>query len=228
VRSVLDMLGRISERTGVTFLLLHHTTKPGQRSARGRAAIRGSGAIFDAASTVLLLERSESTSDRVQVTCEKARGGLGTLPHKPFTITKLKLAGNSFQLTATDDGSRSPPKTTNDTLGNNCARLIQVITAAGGFMASKDELRKRAGIGTGRLNAAIKHLVDTGRLQKERGAIRLIPDGGTSDDVLPPSGSMLSIIRATAATNDHRPRKTSADRLANPRQKARRAKESRS
>jgi len=72
VRGLLDGLNRVSERTGCCFVVIHHARKPTQNAAGGaKMAIRGSGAIFDACSSVLILEAEKGQPTRV--THEKAR-----------------------------------------------------------------------------------------------------------------------------------------------------------
>lgn len=71
-RQPLDMLTRISERTGAAFVVIHHARKPNQSQAGGaKYSIRGSGALFDAAGSVLVFEGEKNQP--VRVTHEKAR-----------------------------------------------------------------------------------------------------------------------------------------------------------
>ena len=53
VRMVLDKCTRVSERTGCTFVMIHHARKPSQDGG-GKFAIRGSSAVFDACQSVLV------------------------------------------------------------------------------------------------------------------------------------------------------------------------------
>ncbi len=72
VRRTLDLLGRVSEKTGATILVLHHARKPSQdRSGGARMAIRGSGALYDACSSVLVFEGEKGGPTRCYH--EKAR-----------------------------------------------------------------------------------------------------------------------------------------------------------
>ncbi|MEJ7731140.1 MAG: AAA family ATPase [Polyangiaceae bacterium] len=73
VRRLLDLLTTVSERTGVVPLVIHHARKPREddTGAGARMAIRGSGAIFDACSSVLVFSASKGESILVQH--EKAR-----------------------------------------------------------------------------------------------------------------------------------------------------------
>lgn len=71
-RGVLDMLTRISERTGCCFVMVHHARKPTENAPGGsKMSIRGSGAIFDACSSVLVFEGEKGKP--VKVNHEKAR-----------------------------------------------------------------------------------------------------------------------------------------------------------
>lgn len=56
MRRPLDMLGRVSERTGCAILVILHARKPSRDSEEAaKTAIRGSSALFDAASSVLVV-----------------------------------------------------------------------------------------------------------------------------------------------------------------------------
>ena len=72
VRRVLDMMSRISERIGATFVVIHHARKPTKEAPGGtKMAIRGSGALFDACGSVLVFEAEKG--EPVRVSHEKAR-----------------------------------------------------------------------------------------------------------------------------------------------------------
>jgi hypothetical protein len=68
VRSYLDILLRVSDATGCTFVVLHHAGK-GRQEGDQREAGRGSSAIYDASGTVLKLD-PQKTSER-QTTVSK-------------------------------------------------------------------------------------------------------------------------------------------------------------
>jgi hypothetical protein len=71
-RRPLDMLSRVSERTGAAFVVIHHARKPNAAQVGGaKMAIRGSGALFDACGSVLVFEGEKGQPTRV--THEKAR-----------------------------------------------------------------------------------------------------------------------------------------------------------
>jgi len=64
-RAPLDMLARVSERTGCTVVVIHHARKPQKDQPGGaRESIRGSGALYDACSSVFVLEGQPDDPDR--------------------------------------------------------------------------------------------------------------------------------------------------------------------
>jgi len=72
-RGALDVLNRVSDKTGACFVVVHHARKPQKDSTGGaKASIRGSGAIFDACGSVMVFE-SEGKGQPVRVRHEKAR-----------------------------------------------------------------------------------------------------------------------------------------------------------
>jgi hypothetical protein len=90
VRSVLDDLTRISEDTGATFVVVHHARKPSKDAAGGsKTSIRGSGAIFDACSSVLVFEAAKE--EPIMVSHEKAR--ISGRPAADFTLAFADVSG---------------------------------------------------------------------------------------------------------------------------------------
>jgi hypothetical protein len=75
IRSHLDVLSRVSERTGAAIAVIHHARKPSQQSA-GTAthAIRGSSALFDACQSVYVFEGEKDTPTRVHHQKDRVRG----------------------------------------------------------------------------------------------------------------------------------------------------------
>jgi len=72
-RVPLDMLARLSERTGCSMLVIHHARKPRENDAgSARDSIRGSGALYDACGSVFVLEGKPEDPERTVYHC-KAR-----------------------------------------------------------------------------------------------------------------------------------------------------------
>ena len=72
-RIPLDMLARVSERTGCAFIVIHHARKPQITNTGGKKMnIRGSGALFDACQCIFVLG-SEEGDETAHADHEKAR-----------------------------------------------------------------------------------------------------------------------------------------------------------
>jgi hypothetical protein len=93
IRGPLDMLTRVSLATGCTFAVIHHARKPadGQRGG-ARMAIRGSGAIYDGCSSVLVFEAEPGQP--TQVSHQKARNS--GKPTDPFTLRVVDIANGEL------------------------------------------------------------------------------------------------------------------------------------
>jgi hypothetical protein len=75
VRHFLDMLGRVSDRTGCTIIVIAHSRKMSD-DTDVRSSLRGSGAIFDAAQTVYMLDGAPHKPTRIHNTKERVDGEL--------------------------------------------------------------------------------------------------------------------------------------------------------
>ncbi len=64
VRRYLDTLGRVSEKTGTAIAFIAHAKKP-NGEAQARHSVRGSSAIFDACSSVFVVEGTNKSQARV-------------------------------------------------------------------------------------------------------------------------------------------------------------------
>lgn len=115
VRSYLDILLRVSEVTGCTFIVLHHAGK-GRQEGDQREAGRGSSAIYDASGTVLKLDPEKHgephvTVSKVQATKMAAEASGGSL--EPFWLRIADIAS--------DDGA-------DDRAGLSCA-FVETFSA---------------------------------------------------------------------------------------------------
>jgi hypothetical protein len=92
VRSYLDVLSRVSERTGCAFAVIHHARKPNaQNGGTATHAIRGSSALFDACQSVYVFEGEKDTPTTVHHQKDRVRG----VTLEPFGLTSVDLAGPS-------------------------------------------------------------------------------------------------------------------------------------
>jgi RecA-family ATPase len=90
VRSYLDALNHVSERTGATIAVIHHARKPSaQQGGTATHAIRGSSALFDACQSVYVFEGEKDTATTVHHQKDRIRGA--TCPE--FGITSEDVPG---------------------------------------------------------------------------------------------------------------------------------------
>ncbi len=90
VRTYLDVLSRVSERTGAAIAVIHHARKPNVMNGGGAThAIRGSSALFDACQSVYVFEGEKDTPTKVHHQKDRVRGV--TLPE--FGLTSDDLPG---------------------------------------------------------------------------------------------------------------------------------------
>ncbi len=86
IRSTLDVLTSVSERTGAAFVVLHHAGKPKDGHADARTVARGSSAIFDACGCVLLLSAGKTGSDPKRVSQVKTPADAEGAPIEDFEL----------------------------------------------------------------------------------------------------------------------------------------------
>jgi hypothetical protein len=83
IREYLDILTRVSEKTGCAMLVIHHDGKGG-KDKEGRETMRGSSAIFDACGTVLSFSAKEG--EPIKVSAKKTAAEAEGAPFEPFFL----------------------------------------------------------------------------------------------------------------------------------------------
>jgi AAA domain len=165
-RGVLDMFNRVSDATGAAIVVIHHARKPNQDKAGGgaRMAIRGSGAIYDACSSVLVFEGEKGQPTRVSH--EKARVSGVCADDFLIRIEDLEIGGNPRGgLTVTAE--TSAPPTTESKAGQRLDALKERIRAhfrEHGDQTSRTAIRGRLGINRDAFFAAMAELEGKGEL----------------------------------------------------------------
>lgn len=169
-RIPIDRTCRISEATGATFLWIHHARKPSQeRTGGARATIRGSGAIFDAAGSVLVAGGEKG--EPVTVEHEKARIDGRTHPDFRLHIEDVEIDGNprgGLRVTATE-GPVAAARASADPDARFTAlkaKVTALVRQEGTITGGLDELRARLGARKGDVAAAVKALADAGVLER--------------------------------------------------------------
>ncbi len=159
IRAPLDMLGRVSEKTGCVFIVIHHARKDdgGDRTG-GNQNMRGNSAINDAAQTVIMLEAIDRG---FAVNPGKIRDGR---PFEPVgvCIEDTKPEGYKFDglaLTPVDIAAQRQAAAETETAADMAAILAMVQAAPGGrYAGGKATLIDLAPCGKTRANRALAQL----------------------------------------------------------------------
>jgi hypothetical protein len=173
VRRVIDGLGRVSEQTGACVILITHARKPGPDKQGGaRMSIRGSGAIYDAASSVLVLEAAEQNEPK-RVTHEKARTS-GILA-QPFylAVEDVEIEGRpraGLRVRYLAEEAVRVPVTAADNFAKLKVRVVDLIRREPG-LRSRGAIAERVGARKASVLQAIAELLD-------EGSIRDLGEGG--------------------------------------------------
>lgn len=164
IRIVLDMLTRVSEATGAVMLVIHHARKPSGDKDKGgaRMAIRGSGAIYDACSSVLVFEGSKNEPTRV---ChEKARTSGRLADDFLLRIEDAEVDGNPRGGLAVTAESCQPADAPSAAFRALMERVVEDLRV-NGHAASKSALAARVKGKVSDKFAAIDQLVSDGRIK---------------------------------------------------------------
>lgn len=161
VRGLLDMLNRVSDKTGCCFIVIHHARKPardGASAGGAKMSIRGSGAIFDACASVVILEAEKGQPTKV--THEKARTS--------------GITSDDFLLKVEDREANGNPRGGLVVLAESTP---MAGTAAGSFDALKKRVLEELAKGPAASKTALAARV-SGNMQSKYAAIaQLVEDG---------------------------------------------------
>jgi hypothetical protein len=168
-RIPLDRLTRISEQTGAYFLLLHHSRKPSRdRDGLGgaRMAIRGSGALYDAAGSVLVFAADKN--EPITVAHEKARISGRTHPDFRLHIVDVEIDADPTAglrvsvLSDAGSGSVDAP----DQFSVLKGRILELVRQEGGTLhGGKNLIRAKLGARNDDVRAAVDDLVAAGAIR---------------------------------------------------------------
>lgn len=176
VRKTLDMLGRVSEKTGCASIVIHHARKPKQDAVGGaKMAIRGSGAIFDACSSVLVFEATKGNP--TIVSHEKARTSGRLADDFRLTVTDVPNGTDErWGLMVTADAC--PQVTSNGSAALDRAKeQIRLYLCEHQVAPSKNAALARIGGDRTKFYAAVGEMVRDGEVLMEGNSFRLA-DGG--------------------------------------------------
>jgi hypothetical protein len=167
VRKTLDMLGRVSSRTGCAVVVIHHARKPAKDAPGGaKMAIRGSGAIFDACSSVLVFEAGKGTPTRVSH--EKARNSGQTVDEFQLTVADVPN-GNDARWGVIVSAEAFPDESTTAKRDpaaefDKLKERIREVFREHGTQSSKNAVRARLGADRNSVWAAFEELEANGEV----------------------------------------------------------------
>ncbi len=157
IRIPLDLLLRVSVRTGACIVVVHHARKPSKDDAGGaKTILRGSSAIFDACSSVLTFSSDSGEPTEVQHPKNRWTGR----SVEPFYLDSEDTHGREgLRVFIRDDLSRDEPPWLLDMTG----RILDLVTRSPG-LPRKDVLKAVPGNAT-RKGAAFNALVKAGQIR---------------------------------------------------------------
>lgn len=189
IRAHLDVLSRVSERTGAAIAVIHHARKPNaQSSGTATHAIRGSSALFDACQSVYVFEGEKDTPTRVHHQKDRVRGitldefgltsedtlGPNGEPRWGLVVRHLDPAEMEAGV-ASKEQSRSEAM-----VAKGVARLETMFGSDGRLTMTRTEIKSSAHINTQQFDRAWSELRRIGRLTPEgkhpKLSWRLVPD----------------------------------------------------
>lgn len=192
IRAHLDVLSRVSERTGAAIAVIHHARKPnGQNPGTATHAIRGSSALFDACQSVYVFEGEKDTPTRVHHQKDRVRGvtlsefGLtsedvsdGQDPRWGLVVRHLEAEQMAQSQSAKASASAD------QTAARAATQLAELFMKHGGSMRmTRTDIRSMAHMYTKAFDLGWATLKSTGRLVSEgkhpEFTWRLVTNGGT-------------------------------------------------
>jgi 5S rRNA maturation endonuclease (ribonuclease M5) len=172
VRSYLDVLSRVSERTGALFDVIHHARKPSNDEKAGGEtyAIRGSSALFDACQSVHVFIGAKDTpttvhhqKDRIRGACADTFGLTGEdIPSGNDPRWGLRVVHLEPEQLSEAEKHKEDAK-----LGGAVRAIETTIRKAGGsYACSKKDLLSLSGL-SNREDRAVALAMASGRLLRE-------------------------------------------------------------
>lgn len=151
-RRPIDMMRRVGTRVDCSVIVIHHARKAAEKETRAKSqAVRGTGALFDAPSSVFLLEGLPSNGkpsvNRSRVEHVKMRETGRTL--EPFTL-EIEDVGTfdapteGLTVTAIQEQPKTPEKEAREDVEQAKAKVLDVLQR--GPQATRRSLAKLSGV----------------------------------------------------------------------------------
>lgn len=171
IRQYVDVLARVSERTGATIVIVHHARKPKADDPKGaRYTMRGSSALFDAMASVFVFAGAKGEPTRVHH--EKCRNRGVTVEDFGLQVEDVEIDGDprgGLRMVHLEPEQLEGRAASVESPSRNVDRVRAYLVQAGRHLGSKDALRERVGMGQGPFRAALSVLQSTGEAIIETG-----------------------------------------------------------
>lgn len=167
VRVYLDNLTRVSEKTGATFVVIHHAGKPKDGHDDARTVARGSSAIFDASGCVLLLSAKKKGAPRlVQQVKSPADAEAGAIEDFQLAVEDVPTEHAGVTgVRVTYQAVETAAKATADAVFEaHAQRVLDFVRD--NPRCSKRVIRAKAGLNGSRADEVVAVLVEEGRLHE--------------------------------------------------------------
>jgi hypothetical protein len=166
IRSFVDVLTQVSEKTGATVLLLHHAGKPKEGQTDPRAMLRGSSALFDAAGCVLLVTNPKRKEDprivqQAKPPADSESAGIGDFGLRIEDVLDEEGSPTGVRVLHAELAVNAPPKP-DERYERDAKVLLELVMSKPG--CSKRFLRARAGYRGGRVDEVLDALLEEGRV----------------------------------------------------------------
>lgn len=176
VRSYLDVLSRVSERTGCAIAVIHHARKPSKDDAGGATmAIRGSSALFDACQSVYVFFGEKGTPTTVHHQKDRVRGAclddfgidgedIARDDDPRWGLRVVHLEGQQVEAAAS---AREVAREQNAIEKAAAAILVTLRKAGGSFRGSREDLRALSSVKQNNFSSAMAQLQGAGTIGRE-------------------------------------------------------------
>lgn len=183
-RRPLDMLLRVSDRTGATALVIHHARKPSKDSVGGaKMAVRGSGALFDGVASMLVFQ-SDSREEPTLVNHEKARTSGVPTDDFQIVVEDVAIAGDprgGLRVRGKQVEATTPEEKARQSFEDLQAKVLEELRKEGS-VGSLNTLAAKLVCRRASLTAVMDDLVDRDRVVKlgtyHSPLYRLVPKEG--------------------------------------------------
>lgn len=176
IRACIDVLGRVSEKTGAAFLVIHHAGKPNDNHVDPRTLLRGSSAIFDGCGSVFTLsgEKTEDGGSRPKRVCQAksaAEADGGAVEPFYLAIEDVEADGDpraGVRVVHKTAEQVKPPAPPGAELEDDCRRAHAYIlqeTVAGRAVAGKAAVASGAKMAPRKAGPAVDTLVLRGKVE---------------------------------------------------------------